>query len=189
MMRRFAETAARRGSAALAAASRSRTLRMISSSSSRHVSSSSSTTATNAAAASVGGDTKTASPPPGQRPWCHDTIHRALLDIFASSASASSTSLDNDNNDYVISTNRYELERHGHGESYHLTAPPDFVVAPKTIDEITAVLQIARQYHLPVIPFGAGTSVEGHVQAVRGGISLGASSCSSAMCSVMCLVE
>jgi hypothetical protein len=170
MMRRCAAvTAARRGAAALTSASRSRTLRMISSSS---------TTAANAAVASVGGTTAAAAEDHDgrrgqQRPWCHDTIHRALLDIFASAASTSASQ--HHDNDYVLSTNRYELERHGHGESYHPTAPPDFVVAPTTINDITAVLQIARQYRLPVIPFGAGTSVEGHVQAVRGGISLGAS--------------
>jgi hypothetical protein len=184
MMRRCAAVtaAARRGAAAALAASRSRTLRMIfassssSSSSSRQSSTSFSVTAANAVVASVGGGATTAAGEDHdgrrgqQRPWCNDTIHRALLDIFASS----SASMHNDNTDYVISTNRNELDRHGHGESYHPTAPPDFVVAPTTMDDILAVLQIARQYRLPVIPFGAGTSVEGHVQAVRGGISLGA---------------
>lgn len=71
-----------------------------------------------------------------------------------------------------LTTNPYELAAHGKDESYHPPAPPDLVVYPATIPDIQAVLAIARRDRIPVIPYGAGTSVEGHIQALHGGISL-----------------
>jgi len=49
---------------------------------------------------------------------------------------------------------------------------PDVVVWPLTTDEVVAVVDIASRHRVPIIPFGAGTSLEGHVNAPRGGISL-----------------
>jgi D-lactate dehydrogenase (cytochrome) len=63
-------------------------------------------------------------------------------------------------------------EHHSHGESYHPAAAPDLVCFPTTTDEVSAILKISQRYQLPVVPFGAGTSLEGHVQALRGGISI-----------------
>jgi len=50
--------------------------------------------------------------------------------------------------------------------------PPDAVVWPLTTDEVAAVVGIAARYRVPVIPFGAGTSLEGHVNAPFGGLSV-----------------
>ena len=63
-------------------------------------------------------------------------------------------------------------EHHSHGESYHLPALPDLVCFPESTGEVSAVVNIAREHSLPVVPFGAGTSLEGHVHAIRGGISV-----------------
>jgi len=63
-------------------------------------------------------------------------------------------------------------EHHSHGESTHAPGVPDLVCFPQTTDEVSRIMQISARYRLPVVPFGAGTSLEGHVHAVRGGISL-----------------
>ena len=63
-------------------------------------------------------------------------------------------------------------DHHSHGESYHVPAAPDVVCFPRTTDEVAAILKISQRFRIPVVPFGAGTSLEGHVHAVRGGISI-----------------
>jgi D-lactate dehydrogenase (cytochrome) len=63
-------------------------------------------------------------------------------------------------------------EHHSHGESYHVPAPPDVVCFPHTTDEVAAILKISASYGLPVVAFGAGTSLEGHVNAIHGGIAV-----------------
>ena len=63
-------------------------------------------------------------------------------------------------------------EHHSHGESYHAPAAPDIVCLPRTVDEVSAILKISAACGVPVVPFGAGTSLEGHVHAVRGGITI-----------------
>ncbi|MCY4088234.1 MAG: FAD-binding protein [Actinomycetia bacterium] len=63
-------------------------------------------------------------------------------------------------------------EQHGGGETYIPSVPPDIVVFPTTIDEVVTVIGLARELGAPVIPHGAGTSVEGHVAAIHGGISV-----------------
>jgi hypothetical protein len=67
-------------------------------------------------------------------------------------------------------TNRYELERHGRGESYHPTRPPDAIISPTSVDEVVTIVQYCNQHHIPIVPFGAGTSVEGHVCCLQGGL-------------------
>jgi D-lactate dehydrogenase (cytochrome) len=63
-------------------------------------------------------------------------------------------------------------EHHSHGESYHTPAAPDVVCFPHTTDEVAAILTISAAHRVPVVPFGAGTSLEGHVNAIHGGISI-----------------
>jgi D-lactate dehydrogenase (cytochrome) len=71
-----------------------------------------------------------------------------------------------------VSTNPYDLEAHGRGESYHATAAPSAVVSPASTEEVVQLVKLCSEHQIPVIPFGAGTSVEGHVCAIHGGISL-----------------
>jgi len=61
---------------------------------------------------------------------------------------------------------------HSHGESYHAPAPPDVVCFPHTTAEVAAIVKISAAHGIPVVPFGAGTSLEGHVHAIHGGISI-----------------
>jgi D-lactate dehydrogenase (cytochrome) len=63
-------------------------------------------------------------------------------------------------------------DHHSHGESYHVPSPPDVVCFPRTTDEVAEILRISARFQLPVVPFGAGTSLEGHVNAVHGGITV-----------------
>jgi D-lactate dehydrogenase (cytochrome) len=63
-------------------------------------------------------------------------------------------------------------DHHSRGESYHTPAAPDIVCFPHTTDEVAAIVRIAAQFGLPIVPFGAGTSLEGHVHAIHGGISI-----------------
>jgi D-lactate dehydrogenase (cytochrome) len=63
-------------------------------------------------------------------------------------------------------------EHHSHGESYHPPAAPDIVCLPHTTEEVQAIVGISAAFDLPIVPFGAGTSLEGHVHAVHGGITV-----------------
>jgi len=63
-------------------------------------------------------------------------------------------------------------DHHSHGESYHVHAAPDIVCFPHTTDEVAEIVRISAAHQVPVIPFGAGTSLEGHVNAIHGGITI-----------------
>jgi D-lactate dehydrogenase (cytochrome) len=63
-------------------------------------------------------------------------------------------------------------DHHSRGESCHVPAPPDIVCFPHTTDEVAAIVRVARAHRLPIVPFGAGTSLEGHVNAFSGGITI-----------------
>jgi D-lactate dehydrogenase (cytochrome) len=63
-------------------------------------------------------------------------------------------------------------DHHSHGESYHTPAAPDVVCFPESLEEVVEIVRIAARYRLPIVPFGAGTSLEGHVQALRGGVTI-----------------
>ena len=65
-----------------------------------------------------------------------------------------------------------ERDLHAEDLSFHPPHRPDLVVYPRSTDEVAQVLELANEHGIPVTPFGAGTSLEGHVIPVRGGISL-----------------
>ena len=64
------------------------------------------------------------------------------------------------------------LRQHGTDESWHPPATPDAVVLPHDTEEAAAIVRACRDHKVPIVPFGAGTSLEGHVAALRGGISV-----------------
>ena len=69
-----------------------------------------------------------------------------------------------------FSTSTALRERHGQDESWHKPAPPDAVVFPQSVDEIAEGARICAQHRTPIIPFGVGTSLEGHIAALHGGV-------------------
>ena len=69
-------------------------------------------------------------------------------------------------------TNPTQIEHHSHGESWHAPSAPDVVVFPLTTDEVAACVRAAARHGAPVVAFGVGSSLEGHVNAVRGGVSV-----------------
>ena len=71
-----------------------------------------------------------------------------------------------------FSTNKYELDRHGRGESYHACLLPNIIAYPSIIGEIQTIVKYCVSRRIPIIPYGAGTSVEGHVTPLKGGLSL-----------------
>lgn len=62
--------------------------------------------------------------------------------------------------------------QHGRDESKHEPMLPDGVVFAESTEEVAAIVRLCREYRVPVIPYGVGSSVEGHVLAVHGGISI-----------------
>lgn len=70
------------------------------------------------------------------------------------------------------STGQTVREQHSHGESWHPPGLPDVVCYPRTTAEVSEILKISARCGVPVVPFGAGSSIEGQVHAVHGGISL-----------------
>ncbi len=71
-----------------------------------------------------------------------------------------------------LTTNRAVCEQHGQGEAFHPPEPPDAVAYPRDTGEVSRLLQICHAARIPVIAFGTGTSLEGHVAAPCGGICL-----------------
>lgn len=63
-------------------------------------------------------------------------------------------------------------EQHGRDETYHAGAPPDAVAFPISTEEVSAIVKICAPQGIPVIAYGTGTSLEGHIAALRGGITL-----------------
>src|SRR3989449_9968504 len=61
---------------------------------------------------------------------------------------------------------------HGKDESYFPYALPDAVVFAETTEEVRDVVDICRRHRVPMIPFGVGTSLEGHILAVNGGVTI-----------------
>jgi D-lactate dehydrogenase (cytochrome) len=70
------------------------------------------------------------------------------------------------------STNPTQREHHSHGESWHVAGEPDVVVFPTSTEEVSAIVTIAARFGAPIVPFGAGSSLEGHVNALSGGVSI-----------------
>ena len=63
-------------------------------------------------------------------------------------------------------------EQHGRDESVYATTPPEAVVFCTRTEEVAAVVTLAAEHGVPVIPFGVGSSLEGHLLAVQGGVSI-----------------
>src|SRR5467141_3691193 len=73
---------------------------------------------------------------------------------------------------YRLSTSATICAQHGKDESYHAPHAPDGVAFARDTEEVSAIVSLCAEYRTPVIAFGAGTSLEGHVAALAGGICL-----------------
>ena len=71
-----------------------------------------------------------------------------------------------------VTTARAIRDRHGQDESYHPPHPPDAVVFPHTTEEVVAIVRLCAAHRTPMIPYGVGTSLEGNIAAVRGGVCI-----------------
>src|ERR1039458_8938202 len=74
--------------------------------------------------------------------------------------------------DQRVTTAESVREHHSHGESYHPAAMPDAVCFPNSTAEVSEIMKISAKHQVPVIPFGAGTSMEAQVNAIHGGITI-----------------
>ncbi|MDP1571171.1 MAG: FAD-linked oxidase C-terminal domain-containing protein [Vicinamibacterales bacterium] len=71
-----------------------------------------------------------------------------------------------------LSTAAAVREHHSHGESWHDPAPPDAVAFPVSTAEVSAIVACCAAHATPIIPFGMGSSLEGHVHAYSGGVTI-----------------
>ena len=71
-----------------------------------------------------------------------------------------------------VSTSAAVREHHGKDESYFPYALPDAVVFAHSTEEVRDIVNICRRHRVPMIPFGVGTSLEGHILAIHGGVSI-----------------
>jgi D-lactate dehydrogenase (cytochrome) len=71
-----------------------------------------------------------------------------------------------------VSTAMAVREHHGNGEDYFPVMPPDAVCFVDSNEEVSKVVTLCAAHQVPVIPYGTGTSLEGHVQALHGGVCI-----------------
>ncbi|MBL8980792.1 MAG: FAD-dependent oxidoreductase, partial [Gemmatimonadetes bacterium] len=85
-----------------------------------------------------------------------DALHQALVTLLGDRCSRSPS----------------DREQHGRGETHLTAAPPDLVVYPESTEEVQAIARTCTAHGAPMVPFGAGSSLEGHIAAVQGGVSI-----------------
>jgi D-lactate dehydrogenase (cytochrome) len=71
-----------------------------------------------------------------------------------------------------VTLSRGVREHHGKDESYYPHAAPEAVVFPRSTEEVRDIVAVCRRYQTPMIPYGVGTSLEGHTLASAGGVCI-----------------
>ena len=71
-----------------------------------------------------------------------------------------------------LSLNKSIRDQHCHTATWLAGQRPDAVFFPRSAAEVSELVSICSEHRVPIVPFGAGTSLEGHVNAPRGGISV-----------------
>ena len=99
------------------------------------------------------------------------TLPLALESVAASARDAAITSLSKFLGDR-LSTAVSVREQHGHDASYHRCAAPDAVAFAESAAEVSEIVKVCASHKVPIIPFGSGTGLEGHVVALRVGVTI-----------------
>lgn len=71
-----------------------------------------------------------------------------------------------------VSTSKSDLDLHGANEAHFAPCPPDAVVYPASTEEVSLIARTCFSHDCPIVPWGTGTSLEGHALAIHGGISV-----------------
>ncbi len=71
-----------------------------------------------------------------------------------------------------VQTGEAIRRQHANTVTWLTNEPPDAVVWPRSTEEVRDIVELASTHRVPIVPFGAGTSLEGHVNAPHGGLSL-----------------
>ena len=71
-----------------------------------------------------------------------------------------------------VSTNQTTLLQHGTDEGFLQPTPPDAVFYPRSTEDVSAAVRLCADARIPVIAFGTGTSLEGHIAAIEGGLCI-----------------
>jgi D-lactate dehydrogenase (cytochrome) len=71
-----------------------------------------------------------------------------------------------------LSTSDAVCLQHGKDESWHRPVPPNAVVFAQSTEEVSEIVKICARHKVPVIPYGTGTALEGHVAALHGGVCI-----------------
>jgi D-lactate dehydrogenase (cytochrome) len=71
-----------------------------------------------------------------------------------------------------VSVSNAVRDHHSRGEAHPASHPPDVVVFPESTAEVSEIVRIAARHGAPIVPFGAGTSLEGQVAALFGGVTI-----------------
>ena len=81
-----------------------------------------------------------------------------------------------------LSTSQAVRDQHGDDLTWHENQPPDAVAFVQSAEEVSQIVRVCSNYEVPVIPFGTGTSLEGHINAPFGGISVDTSQMNEVLC-------
>ncbi|MBT6277207.1 MAG: FAD-binding protein, partial [Chromatiales bacterium] len=71
-----------------------------------------------------------------------------------------------------VSVSAAVRDHHARDMSYHPAAPPQAVAFAHTNEEVAEIVRLCAAHNTPVVPFGTGTGLEGHVQALHGGVTI-----------------
>ena len=71
-----------------------------------------------------------------------------------------------------LNTSRAVLDQHGQSETYFALTPPDAVAFAQNTQDVSDIVKICAKHGCPIVPWGVGTSLEGHALAIKGGVTI-----------------